>query len=326
LLEHGGNLRQAAKKYGIPIDQWLDLSTGINPQSWYVPPLPMDCWGRLPEQDDGLIQAAINYYQCPSLLAVAGSQAAIQTLPYLRPHSKVGILTPSYNEHAYAWTQAGHQVIPITSMMIESQLACLDVLLLVNPNNPTGERFDQCQLMNWWERLQQKQGWLMIDEAFIDSHPPDSLANQCPQTGLIVLRSVGKFFGLAGIRVGFVLAEEALLSALAQRLGPWSIAHPSRWVASQALQDKAWQQLTRQQLSRQGNRLNHLLTQYQLSPTGGCELFQWIKHENASMIHQQLAEQGIWSRLFTEPVSFRLGLPATEGQWQQLEQGLSGLK
>lgn len=323
MLEHGGRLHEAARRHGIPPGDWLDLSTGINPLGWPVPGLPPEAWLRLPEEDDGLEHAAHDYYGCASLLPVAGSQAAIQALPLLRPACRVGIISPGYAEHAQAWCRAGHEVVPLAPEDIPRELDDLDVLLIIHPNNPTGHVFDPARLLDWQARLAARGGWLLIDEAFIDATPGMSLARHIPRPGLVVLRSLGKFFGLAGARVGFVLAEPALLEALRERLGPWSIARPSRHVARRALQDAAWQATTRNRLVLDSARLAELLASCGLAPHGGCALFQWVKTPEADRIHDELARHGILVRRFDNPASLRFGLPATTAGWSRLAQALA---
>lgn len=326
MLEHGGRLNAAAEQYGIAVDAFIDLSTGINPNAWPVPSdLPASLWAELPQDDDGLMQVAQDYYQCQSLLAVAGSQAAIQTLPLLRGHSKVGVLAPAYAEHAHAWQKAGHEVVTVDADMINSQLNQLDVLIIINPNNPTGQCFSQQQLLQWQQHLSDAGGWLIVDEAFSDSEASNSLSQHCPQTGLVVLRSVGKFFGLAGLRTGFVLADKAILDPLAECLGPWPIATMSRYITALALADETWHKNTQIKLKQQSQRLTLLLTQFGLIPSGACCLFQWVKTDDAEMIHQQLARQGVFTRLFLQPKSLRFGLPKTEQDWQHLTTALQGL-
>jgi len=191
MLEHGGRLRQAARRYSIPSGEWLDLSTGINPRGWPVPAPPRIAWSRLPEDDDGLEAAARAYYGSRSLLAVAGSQAAIQALPRLRDRARVSVLHPGYFEHAHAWRCAGHQVISVTAERLDAAVAASDVLVLIHPNNPTGARFPVDELLAWQARLDARGGWLVVDEAFMDATPEASLAPFCPRFGLILLRSLG---------------------------------------------------------------------------------------------------------------------------------------
>jgi cobalamin biosynthetic protein CobC len=325
MLEHGGGLLQVAREYGIAPEQWLDLSTGINPQGWPVPVLPAECWQRLPQGEDGLIESARLYYRTPHLLPVAGSQAAIQALPRLRPASRVGLLSPAYAEHAHAWQREGHETVPLTVDNIETALRQLDVLLLINPNNPTGERFTPAQLLQWHGVLAARGGWLVVDEAFIDATPEQSIADACGAEGLVVLRSLGKFFGLAGARVGFVLAWPALLQRIRVLLGPWAVSGPSREVARLALRDRSWQQATRERLDGEGERLAELLRRYGLEPAGGTALFQYCPTGEAERLYQRLAAQGILVRLFVVPAALRFGLPATESGWRRLASVLDEL-
>ncbi len=323
MLEHGGQLRKAATDYEIPLSEWLDLSTGINPLGWPIPPeLPRQIWNRLPEDNDGLHQAAQTYYQASRLLAVAGSQASIQALPKLRKPSTVLISTPAYAEHAHAWRIAGHRVRLCAETPTEREIHDHDVVVIVNPNNPTGRLLPSDTLLRWHHTLQQKGGWLIVDEAFIDTTPEHSLAQHTPEQGLIVLRSLGKFFGLAGARVGFVLAESTLLTQLNEALGPWCISGPSRYIAQSALRDTQWQRHTREALQTAQTRLNGLWAQHGLTPSGNVALFQWVHTSKAFEIFEAFAHQGILLRYFPEPASIRCGLPETEADWNRLETAL----
>jgi cobalamin biosynthetic protein CobC len=325
-LHHGGRLREAAERYDIPLDEWLDLSTGINPVGWPVPQLPASCWQRLPELDDGLESAAEAYYGNANLLTVAGSQVAIQLLPRLRQKGRVGILQPSYEEHAAAWRRAGHEVVALTPETIEERLPGIDVLLLVNPNNPSGDNFSVAQLTRWQVVLQKRSGWLVVDEAFMDSKPEQSLLGHCGDEGIIVLRSLGKFFGLAGIRVGFLFAWPLLLQRISRELGPWHVSGPAREVARRALMDLDWQHTTRSRLRGDSERLSLLLREVGLEPSGGTALFHYAPHPKAQLLHQQLARQGLLTRHFSEPGALRFGLPGSEAAWQRLQQALLSLQ
>jgi cobalamin biosynthetic protein CobC len=232
MLEHGGRLRQAAAHYNIPLTDWLDLSTGINPESWPVPPLPASVWQRLPETDDGLEAAAAAYYGNTNLLPVAGSQAAIQILPSVLPRAVVACISPIYAEHPQAWQRAGHRLRFLQNAMLPRALSvATPYVLLCNPNNPTAEHHPHDVAVDAAKQLKKRGGWLIIDEAFIDPTPAESLASLAgtdEAPNLIVLRSLGKFFGLAGARVGFVLAAPDILSKMAEIMGPWTISGPAR--------------------------------------------------------------------------------------------------
>lgn len=325
MLEHGGGLRSAATQRGIPLDEWLDLSTGINPHSWPVPDVPAAIWSRLPEDDDGLERAARLYYNAEAILPVAGSQAAIQALPALRRPCNVGVLTPGYAEHAHAWQRAGHRVSALAAEAIDAVISQLDVLLIINPNNPTGAGFSVEQLLHWHQQLADRGGWLVVDEAFIDVTPEQSLALYSTRTGLIILRSLGKFFGLAGARLGFVCAQTELLAQLKNLLGPWTVNAPTRWLAKAALADTRWQQATRKRLCNDAVRLYKLLAQHELEPDGGCALFQWVKTPQAISIYENFAASGVLIRLFSNTSSLRFGLPGSESEWQRLALALAKL-
>jgi len=329
-LHHGGRILAASEKYQIAQEDWLDLSTGLNPRAWPVPSIAAELWQALPEESDGLQAAACQYYGCDACLAVAGSQAAIQTLPTLRSFSKVGVISPTYAEHEYNWQQAGHDVIPLSMDEVEQHIHDLDVLVVINPNNPTGDVIGNKQLLDWHQTLSARGGWLIVDEAFMDVTPEKSLASLSVKPGLIILRSIGKFFGLAGIRCGFVISDNDLLQRLSQKLGPWTLSGVTRFVAKQALLDKAWQVESRKNMIESSLRLKAMLSKAGLVPRGGTALFQWVEHEQAKKFYQAFAEKGVLIRLFHKQgkmtvSSLRFGLPENEKQWQHFSEVLTSL-
>lgn len=323
MLEHGGRLRAAAERYRIPLAEWVDLSTGINPRAYPVPALPPEVWQRLPEANDGLEAAAAAYYGSASLLPVAGSQAAIQALPACFPPGRAVTLAPTYAEHPHAWRE--HALCALPAAAIADAVDSADTLLLVQPNNPDAQRFPREQLLAWRARLAARGGRLIVDEAFLDAEPGDSLVPLAGEPGLVVLRSVGKFFGLAGARVGFVFAEADLLARLADRLGPWAVSGPARAVTAAALADRSWQEAARRRLNADSARLAALLDRHGLAGGGGTALFQWRPTPDAVAIHARLAEQAILTRLFETPAGLRFGLPGPETEWARLEAALSRL-
>jgi cobalamin biosynthetic protein CobC len=320
MLEHGGRLRKAALQYGIAETDWLDLSSGLAPWPWPVPEIPSRAWARLPETDDGLEQAACDYYDAAQVLPVPGSQAAIQLLPRLRRAGKVGVLSPCYAEHAEAWRRGGYIVREVLEQEVDFFLDHLDVLVVVNPNNPTGLSLTPDRLLDWHARLAQRGGWLVVDEAFMDNTPHLSLAAHANQVGLIVLRSFGKFFGLAGVRLGFVLAERKLLKLLAEQVGPWAVSGPTRVVGQVCLRDTLGHARQRLRSEEASQRMADLLERHGFKPQGGCALFQWLITSHAEQLHEFMARRGILLRIFTHNSSLRFGLPADEADWLRLEQ------
>ncbi|MBT0961072.1 threonine-phosphate decarboxylase CobD [Denitromonas iodatirespirans] len=319
MLEHGGGLRAAAAQYGMAPAHWLDLSTGINPVHYPVTAPPAGAWHRLPEPDASLLAAAASYYGSDQLLPVAGSQAAIQALPAVLPARRIGLLAPSYAEHAHAWR--GREVVDLDAEAIDATIDTLDALLLVHPNNPTGQRVARAQLSDWLGRLQARGATLILDEAFIDTDPADSLAPLAGQAGLVILRSLGKFFGLAGARVGFVLAPADLRRALAEQLGPWTLSGPAQDIARQALSDTPWQLSARRQLAEAGARMGALLTRHGARPHGPA-LFKYVPTASARRWQDALAQHAIWVRAFDTPAALRFGLPADETGWTRLDTAL----
>jgi len=321
MLEHGGKLQDAARRYGQ--HDWLDLSTGINPALYPVPPLAANAWHRLPEEDPALAEAAQRYYRASRMLPVAGTQAAIQTLPRLRESSRVTIAAPSYAEHAHHWKQHGHTASEVPYAALDAAVAHSDVLVICNPNNPTGARVPRADLLRWADALRARGGWLVVDEAFADTDNANSIAKEADQPGIIVLRSVGKFFGLAGLRLGFVAAAPEILNGLAELLGPWSVSGPAQQIGRAALQDECWQHETREMLAWAGGRLNMLLAQHGIR-SSGTALFQWWPEPQAEAFHEHMARRGIWVRLFRNAArGIRLGLPPDETGWQRLEAALN---
>jgi len=323
MLEHGGRLLRAIRQYGIAREHWLDLSSGIAPWPYPIPEIPVDAWARLPETDDGLEAAACLYYGARQVMAVAGSQAAIQALPHLRARGRVGVLSPCYAEHPHAWLRAGHTLVELQEAQIEAALDSLDVLVLVNPNNPTGHRVHRERLLHWHARLAARGGWLLVDEAFMDNTPEHSVVDCAERPGLIVLRSFGKFFGLAGVRLGCVAAEWPLLQRLAENLGPWTVSGPTRVLAQACFADQAAHQAQIQRCAQASQRLAALLQNNGLLPSGGCDLFQYVRSDRAAHLHDFLARRGILVRLFEHPAAVRLGLPACEADEQRLTQALA---
>lgn len=330
MLEHGGRLNKAAERWGIPRSEWLDLSTGINPIGWPVPEIPAELWQRLPEADDGLEEVIRQWSGAPfsaACVPVPGSQAAIMALPRLRKSCRVGIPVPGYREHGHSWRNAGHTIIPIgpehtrcgASGCDDRWLDQLDVLVWINPNNPTGEIIPPSTLLRWHKRLQKRGGWLVVDEAFMDATPVFSLCSHAGRPGLIVLRSLGKFFGLAGVRAGAVLTDSAVADALKSVLGPWSLGGPARFVMQRSLEDGDWQRQASHRLHSDSGRLRELLGRGGFSVLGGSPLFQTIRAGQARALADNFARNGLLVRYFEQPGMLRFGLPGCSSDWERLE-------
>ena len=330
MLEHGGRLHEAVRRYGIPREQWLDLSTGINPRVYPIPPIDPACWNRLPEDDDGLEAAAAAYYKNERLLLLAGSQAAIQTLPALFRPAAVACVSPMYEEHPQAWQHYGHKLRRLPGLA-RALAAATPVVVLCNPNNPTATTIPRGELLEAAAQLNSRGGWLVVDEAFADHDPENCvtpLAGGEKAPNLITLRSLGKFFGLAGARVGALFAAPDVLERLRERLGPWPIANPSRAVARQVFEDQAWQAESRHRLITDSLRLKELL--HPLGDVRRTALFCTVQGEAGAVapacpdaLFEHFARRAILIRRFETHRLLRFGLPGNEAEWQKLSEGIA---
>ncbi|TWA81263.1 L-threonine O-3-phosphate decarboxylase [Azospirillum brasilense] len=310
---HGGDLDAARAAFPGAPEPWLDLSTGINPWPYPLPPISAEAWARLPGRaaETALREAAAAFYGAPSpdrVLAAGGSQALIQILPRLRRPGAVVVLGPTYAEHAAGWVKAGHRVTEV-----ETLDACdgADVVVIVNPNNPDGRIVPPERLLALAERQAARGGWLVVDEAFAEVAPECSVASVAGRPGLVILRSFGKFFGLAGVRLGFLLGEPALLRDARAAVGPWAVSGPALAVATAALSDAEWIAATRRCLADAAARFDEWLVDAGLRVAGGTPLFRLIDDPRAAGLYNALGQAGILVRRFDHrPEWLRVGLPA----------------
>jgi len=320
---HGGDLDAARAAFPGAPEPWLDLSTGINPWPYPVPPIPAEAWTRLPGRgaEAALLAAAAGCYGAPSTAHVAaapGSQALIQVLPRLRAPGRVAVLGPTYAEHARGWAAAGHAVAEVRRL---EEAGGADVVVIVNPNNPDGRVVPAAVLLDLAGRQAARGGWLVVDEAFADTMPEVSVAGEVDRPGLVVLRSFGKFFGLAGVRLGFALARPDLADAVRRGVGPWAVSGPALAIGAVALADRAWIADMRQRLVAETSALDAHLQRMDLSVSGGTPLFRLVTHDRAQDYHRAFGRAGILVRRFPEhPEWLRLGLPPGEAARARLAQ------
>jgi cobalamin biosynthetic protein CobC len=327
-MNHGGDLTQAMAQYGGTPQNWLDLSTGINPRPWPLPAsLPDKLWQRLPSRadHDALIAAAHAAYGVPAgveIAAASGTQALIQWLPRVTGPGAVAIGGPTYSEHAAAWANAGHEVLALTAPDHLPDHA--RYVAIVNPNNPDGRLLDKVVLARVAARLRERGGWLVIDEAFADLDPTCSAVTLCSDLPVIVLRSFGKFYGLAGLRLGFAIAPPAMIRHVAEALGPWPCSGPALVIGCAALLDHEWAARTRETLKSRADRLDNVLGAAGFTIVGGTALFRLIRHCAAGTLHQALAEQHIWCRNFEWADDLlRFGLPGDDDAFGRLATALA---
>jgi cobalamin biosynthesis protein CobC len=319
MLDHGGNLDVARERFGGRLEDWIDLSTGINRRPYPLGELQPRHWAALPSPSDiaSLHEAARQAYGTTApVLATAGAQAAIQLLPRLAPRGRARILAPTYNEYAATLSAAGWHVEQVRDF---DALAGADLAILVNPNNPDGRQHDPARLLTLLPQV----GRLVVDESFADVLPDLSLASQAGRPGLIILRSFGKFYGLAGLRLGFVLGSEADITTLAGMSGPWPVSGVAIEIGRRALLDRNWAEETKTRLTREASRLDMLVKEAGWTLIGGTPLFRLYETGDAAAAQARLAKAHIWSRVFREsPGWLRLGLPGDETEWGRLAAAL----
>lgn len=308
--DHGGGVDAAAARFGGERGDWIDLSTGINPQPYPIPALPADAWNALPDAaaQTALEDAARAFWQVPTgaaLLAVSGASSAIARIPALAPSGTVRISGPTYNEHAASFAESGWEVV---------EEGDTDAAVHVHPNNPNGRL---------WQVAETTAPLSIIDESFCDITPDATLMAQATTSGTLILKSFGKFWGLAGLRLGFVIGDPALVAELRRMLGPWPVGGPALHIGAAALRDTNWADATRTRLATEADRLDTLMTGAGAQTVGGTSLFRLYEVDDALAWQTRLAEHHIWTRIFPyNPRWLRLGLPAPDG-WARLEQALA---
>jgi cobalamin biosynthetic protein CobC len=318
---HGGALAQVRAAFPDAPEPWIDLSTGINPIPYPIPALDPEDWTRLPEPArvtglEAVAAGAFGVADPRRVVATPGTQAAIEMLPRLFPGERIAILGFTYQEHGHTWRKAGRSVEAIAD---PADLAAADVGVVVNPNNPDGRRFSVAELAALAARSRATGSTLIVDEAFMDGEPePESLAPLSPP-GVVVLRSFGKTWGLAGLRLGFVVAEPATADRFRTAFGPWAVSGPAISIGAAALADGDWLAATRRRLAADAARLDRLLAGAGFRSLGGTSLFRLVGHDRATAIADRLAAAGIHVRRFPhDPRLLRFGLPGAESAWQRL--------
>lgn len=315
MRDHGGNIDWAIQHFGGKAEDWIDLSTGINRCPYPMPSPEPAHWRALPTAAElhVLHDAARQAYATrASILATAGAQAAIQMIPCLPAPGRARVLSPTYNEHAAALRARSWQVSEVGDL---ASLAGADLAVVVNPNNPDGRRHDPNVLLG----LLDKVGRLVVDESFADPDPEISIASAAGRPGLLVLRSFGKFYGLAGLRLGFVLGAPADINALATLAGPWPVSGPAIHIGRRALLDSDWTARTIDRLERDARRLDELALTSGWKIAGGTSLFRLYEMHEARAVQSSLGKAHIWSRIFPwSQYWLRLGIPGESSEWERL--------
>ncbi|MGL4488150.1 MAG: threonine-phosphate decarboxylase CobD [Rhizobiaceae bacterium] len=327
MIAHGGALDKAIAEFGGARSDWIDLSTGINPTSYPLPQMSQEVWQRLPDRnlEQAALDAARAYYGIKpeaGLVAAPGTQALIQLYPHLAPPGNAVVIGPTYEEHTHALGMAGRDV------RYERSLAAVDaddmIVVVVNPNNPDGRVLPVDALLFMADQLAERGGLLVVDEAFADTDPAVSVAGHAGADGLLVLKSFGKFFGLAGVRLGFAAGAPEVTEVLASMLGPWAVSGPALAIAAKAYADAPTIERMRGELAQMRKGLEAVLTDAGLQVLGRTDLFVLARHFQAAHIHKSLCERHILARKFDYQADWlRFGFPKNEADLERVRNALS---
>jgi cobalamin biosynthetic protein CobC len=320
---HGGDLSAARELFPAAPEPFIDLSTGVNPFSYPIPGLSADDFVRLPDRARvrALAALAAQFYGAPSadgVVAAPGTQILLPMVGRLVRPGRAMVLGPTYAEHARAAALAGHATAEVASV---EQLRRADLGVVVNPNNPDGRIASRSDLLDVADDLRRRGGILVVDEAFADVVPSDiSLAGDAGRGGIVVLRSFGKFFGVAGVRLGFALTSPLLAQRLDAMLGPWPVSGPAIAIAETALSEPAWSRRTLTRLARSAARLDQVLRTANLQIVGGTPLFRLTESAGADELFGRLGRAGILVRRFdVNQAWLRWGIPPDDAAWRRLE-------
>ena len=326
-IEHGGALDRAVERFGGAPSDWIDLSTGINPEVLPLPPIGLEIWNRLPDEKllTSTLDAARKYYGAATeagIVAGPGTQSLIQMLPdIVAAKGDVAIVGPTYQEHGASFLNAGWQISSCAS--IADIPPSSKVAVVVNPNNPDGRIISREPLLELAGRMESRGGVLIVDEAFADPHPEASIADYAGMGGLIILKSFGKFFGLGGLRLGFALTTDEIGQALKLRLGPWAVSGPALTIAYHAFSNEILLAGFARRLRARRELLGNVLAEAGFSQAGGTMLFSLVEFEQARQLHEALCELHVLTRKFDyAPQWLRFGLPLDENAAERLQQRL----
>ncbi|WP_411036666.1 threonine-phosphate decarboxylase CobD [Shinella sp. BYT-45] len=311
-IAHGGGIAAAAARFGGRPEDWLDLSTGINPNPVAVPEVDAAAWHRLPDRhrQDAARAAAARYYGTPNALPlpVPGTQSVIQLLPrFVAAGRRAAVLSPTYGEYVRVLGNAGVAVDGIASL--DGVTDAHGLVVVVNPNNPDGRLFPRDRLRDLHARVSARGGLLVVDEAFGDMRPEDCIAPLAGEgmPGLLVFRSFGKFFGLAGLRLGFAVGETAVLDRIEDWLGPWAVSGPALTIAARLMASDT--SAVRRSIEARKAALDAVLCGAGLAVAGGTGLFSLVEHAGAAAVHEGLCRRHVLVRSFDyDPRWLRFGL------------------
>ena len=329
---HGGKVAMARTLFPGAPQAWIDLSTGISPWAWPCETvLDAAVLRRLPDPEalEALEAAASRYFGvngAARVIALPGTDIGLRLLGPLFPEAKVAVVRPGYSGHVSAWVEwrdaCARPVKRIRDADLPDAAREHDVLVLANPGTPDGRIIGRERLLEIARLLASRGATLIVDEAYVDAEPTLSLCNE-PSDALILFRSFGKFFGLPGLRLGFVVVPAEQVRRFRHAIGDWPLNGPAIQVGTAAYLDTRWQQMQRERVKRAAARLDEMLRRAGLTIEGGTPLFRLARCANADALFRHLASHAILTRPFADDGGLlRVGLPGDEAQWHRLAAAL----
>ncbi|WP_184719587.1 threonine-phosphate decarboxylase [Caulobacter sp.] len=305
-FRHGGRLHEAMAAWPDAPWPWLDLSTGINPDPWPGPRASAKALTRLPDPRDlarleAVAAKAFGVADPARVVAVAGAEAGLRLLVGFLG-GQAALVSPIYGGHTEAWGDRG-MAVPAPDLEA-------DILVLVNPNNPDGRRIERDALEALARTRSAAGRWTVVDESFGEVAPALSVADLEIER-LIVLRSFGKFYGLPGARLGFLILNKDMAAKVRLMLGDWPLSADALALGLGAYADVTWRAATQASLASQAQALDGLLAEAGLTVLGGCDLFRWVEVADAHDLFSRLCARGVLTRPFADlPSRLRFGLPS----------------
>jgi threonine-phosphate decarboxylase len=272
---HGGNIYAASRDLRCQPASMLDFSASINPLGMapgavQVVQASLELATHYPDPDCYELKQALGRFHGidPECVCIGnGSTELIFLLPKTLALRRALIPGPTFSEYAAAMRAVGGEVSMLLAPPEEefrirlSQVAAalqrsLDCVWLCNPNNPTGQLWTKAQVLELWKKARRVGASLIVDEAFIDYCEADSVVSEATsRAGLLVLRSFTKFYGMPGLRVGYLVAEPTVIRRIEAMRLPWSVNNLAQVAAIASLNETSYAVRSRQLIIEERPRL-----------------------------------------------------------------------
>lgn len=317
---HGGRPEEDILRLSVQSGPVIDFSVNINPlgfpeiirQRWMEMISGIDQYPSL--EGEGITDFLAKRFGMPhkNILAGNGSTEILYLLPRALGLRKVAIITPSYHDYYRATALANAEPViaplsekdsfqPLSFHRLSTLLDEADAVWLGNPNNPTGTLWEREALLEAAARYPAK--WLIVDEAFmsfVEGWKGTTLAFAAMPGNVIVIHSLTKFYGLAGLRLGGVIASRDVIEVLRRSKEPWTVNSVADAVAPLLLECEAYENETLRLITSERKRMFHALTgmeAVEVFPSwANYFLLRWAKPQDLDFVLRGLLEKGLYVR------------------------------